>query len=211
LSLTEALTRAPLWSQSPLAIIATVVTFVSVLVIAAAIIADFANYHRQRRASVLSDRSLVETGSMTAFFVVYFLVIKLRVLAIGMQGSVRAAMIVAGLVLMVGGVALNVWGRFALESNWANQIKIYEGHTLKTTGPYAIVRHPLYASLIWIFVGGSLVYANALSLLITLVVFVPMMSVRANKEEALLLEAFTDGYAQYRRTTGKLLPRPRRR
>jgi protein-S-isoprenylcysteine O-methyltransferase Ste14 len=211
LSLFDALTHAPLLSQPPLVIATDVVVFVSALVVAAAIVVDFANYRQQGREVVRGDRSLVETGSMTAFFVVYYLVIRFQVLELPVRGPVRLAMVAGGLLLMVTGVVLNVLGRFRLGANWANQIKIYEGHTLKTTGPYSVVRHPLYASLIEIFVGGSLVYANPLSLVLTLGVFVPMMVVRARKEEALLTETFGAEYREYQKTTGMLLPKLRRR
>ena len=77
-------------------------------------------------------------------------------------------------------------------------------------GPFALVRHPLYASLIWMFLGGSLVFASASALLLTLAVFVPMMYVRGKKEDALLKEAFGEVYDAYRRRTGMLLPRPPR-
>jgi protein-S-isoprenylcysteine O-methyltransferase Ste14 len=212
LSLAETLAKAPLLTQSPLVIAVNAVVFVCVLVVAGAIVIDFARYHRQRgRDVVRSGRSLVETGSMTAFFIVYYLAIRFRVLEIPASGALRTAMISAGLLLLVAGACLNVWGRVKLESNWANQIKIYEGHTLKTSGPYSIVRHPLYASLIWMFVGGSLVYSNPLSLLLTAAVFVPMMVARAKKEEALLSEAFGAQHDEYRGRTGMLFPRPWRR
>jgi protein-S-isoprenylcysteine O-methyltransferase Ste14 len=210
-NLADAVAHAPLLSQPPLAIAINVVSLLSLLVVGGAIVVDFASYHRQARDVVRGDRSLVETGSMTAFLVVYYVAIRFRVLAIALPGPVRTAMILVGLALMVAGVAFNVAGRFELGSNWANQIKIYAGHTLKTTGPYSVVRHPLYASLIWIFVGGSLVYSNLLALALTLGLFTPMMVVRALKEETLLAETFGEPYAAYRRRTGMLLPTPWRR
>ena len=207
----EALTRSPLWSQPPLAIVANLVVSLAFLLVAAAIVLDFRSYHRQDAVVVSSDNSLVETGSMTAFFVAYYLVIKLRLLEAAVTGTAREAMVLVGLVLVVIGVAFNIYGRVVLKSSWANQIRIYQGQRLQTTGPYAVVRHPLYASLVWAFVGGSLIYANPLSLVLTLVVFVPMMYVRAKKEDALLLANFTKEYEDYRSRTGMFFPRVWRR
>jgi len=73
-----------------------------------------------------------------------------------------------------------------------------------------VVRHPLYASLIWMFLGGALIYANVAALVLTLGVFVPMMYVRARKEDALLREAFGTTFEAYERSTGMLFPRPPR-
>jgi len=203
----EALAHSSLWSQPPLAIVATIVVDVAFLLVALAVIVDFRNYHRQSRKVVGSDRSFVETGSMTAFFVAYYLVIRFRWLELQAPTPVRTGMVVAGLVIVVVGVFFNVYGRAVLKSSWANQIRIYEGQRLHTTGPFSVVRHPLYASLIWIFIGGSLIYSNALSLVITLGVFVPMMLVRAGKEDALLLKTFGGEFEAYRSRTGMFFPR----
>lgn len=203
----EVVARSPLWSQPLLAVVANVVVLLAFVTVAAAIVLDFKNYHRQSKKVVSSDSSFVETGSMTGFFLLYYLVIRLRWSEVGLDGPARVALLVAGLVLVVVGVAFNIWGRLLLKSSWANQIRIYEGQTLLTTGPYAIVRHPLYASLIWIFIGGSLVYSNPVSLLLTACVFVPMMYVRAKKEDAVLLENFAGEHEAYRNATGMFFPR----
>jgi len=206
-NLWEAFKRAPLFAQPPLAIAINVVVYVCFLLIAFAVIVDFRNYYRQNREVVRADRSWVETGSMTGFFVVYYLAIRFQLLAVAVADPWRTTAIAVGLALMVAGAVFNVLGRLYLKSNWANQIKIYEGHWLVTKGPFAVVRHPLYASLIWMFVGGSLIYANAAALLLALGVFVPMMYVRARKEDALLEQAFGEQFDAYRRRTGMLLPR----
>lgn len=206
MNLLELLRDAPLFRQPPLAIAVNVIVYVCFLLIALAVLADFRAYHR-RRDVVASDRSWVETGSMTAFFAIYYLVVRARLLELDVPAPWRMVALAAGLALMVVGAAFNVLGRLFLASNWANQIKIYEGHWLVTTGPFAIVRHPLYASLIWMLVGGALVYANLAGLLLSVAVFVPMMYGRAKKEEALLTGAFGERYATYRRTTGMFLPK----
>jgi protein-S-isoprenylcysteine O-methyltransferase Ste14 len=206
-NLTAALAGSPLWVQPPLVIVANLAVTLAFVLISAAIVWDFVRYHRQDERVVSTDRSLVETGSMTAFFLVYYLVIRFRVLELGLPGGVREVLMAIGLVLVAVGVGFNIWGRVVLGSSWANQIRIYEGQRLLTSGPFAIVRHPLYASLIWTFVGGSLIYANPLSLALTAGVFVPMMYVRAKKEDAVLLQNFTGEYGPYRARTGMFFPK----
>lgn len=207
MNLLDTLKDAPLLSQPPLAIAANVVTFLAFLLVGAAVVADFRAYHHQAKQVEKSDRSFVETGSMTAFFVLYYIVLKLQLIVFEVTGPAREVMVIVGLLVIVIGAAFNIWGRVVLKSRWANQIKIYEGHTLATTGPYAIVRHPLYASLIWMCVGGSMVYSNVVSLVLTFSVFVPMMYVRGKKEDALLLEAFGEQFVRYRAKTGMFFPR----
>lgn len=208
--LQDALERSPLLQMSPLGIAITLVVYLAFLAIAISVIVDFSRYHRQNRGVKRSARSWVETGSMTAFFVLYYLAIRFHVLDVPTSGALAFGLVTLGLGLVVLGTVFNVVGRFYLKSNWANQIKIYDGHFLVTTGPYRVVRHPLYASLIWMMVGGAFVYGNLAGLLLTLGVFVPMMYVRAKKEDALLAEAFGEQHAAYRRRTGMLFPRPPR-
>jgi protein-S-isoprenylcysteine O-methyltransferase Ste14 len=203
----EGLARSPLWSRPALAVVANVIVVLAFVLVAAAVVVDFRRYHRQDRKVVSSDRSFVDTGSMTVFFIAYYLVVRFRLLEAGLPETVRTVLIVAGLALLVVGVAFNIWGRLLLGSRWSNQIMVYADETLLTTGPYAIVRHPLYASLIWIFIGGALIYSNPLSLVLTLAVFVPMMVVRAEKEDAVLLQNFTGEYEKYRSRTGMFFPR----
>lgn len=207
MSLRDAILDAPLLRQPAWAVAVDVVVFTGFVVVAAAIIMDFRRYHRQSRSVARSGRSLVETGSMTAFFLVYYVVIRARLAEVAFGGAARAAAIAIGVALVVIGVAFNVYGRTVLRSSWANQITIYEGQRLSTTGPYSIVRHPLYASLIWIFIGGSMIYANPLALVLTLGVFLPMMRYRAKQEESLLLEAFQQEYKEYSGRTGMFVPR----
>jgi protein-S-isoprenylcysteine O-methyltransferase Ste14 len=206
-NLITALRNAPLWSQSPFAIVVNLVVAVAVVLIAAAIVVDFKNYYRQSRKVALRDRSLVETGTMTAFFLVYYLVVRFQISAVALGFPGGIIVVLVGLLLVVAGAAFNIYGRVALKSGWANQIVIYEDHSLITTGPYAVVRHPLYASLIWMFCGGALIYTNPLSLALTLGVFVPMMYVRAKREDSLLSKNFQSEYEGYRRRTGMFLPK----
>lgn len=211
MNVVDLLKASPLLRQPPLAIAIDLVVFLGFIVVAAAIIIDFKRYYRQPRRVVGADRSVVETGTMAAFFAVYYLVIRLRWLEVEFGGTLRSVALAVGLALVVAGVAFNVYGRVTLKAGWANQIKVYEGQELSTRGPFAVVRHPLYASLIWIFVGGSLIYANVLSLALTLCVFVPMMWVRARKEDAVLLGSFGEEYKEYKNRTGMFLPRVRGR
>ncbi len=103
-------------------------------------------------------------------------------------------------------IRVRVSGRLRLGHNWADQVTVYREQTLVQTGVYGLVRHPLYASLIWMFVGGSLIFRNLAALAATLAVFVPAMAIRARQEEALLAMRFPEHEA-YRRRVGMLWPR----
>jgi protein-S-isoprenylcysteine O-methyltransferase Ste14 len=179
-----------------------IVTFCTVSVLAAV----FINFQLARRAhSVRNERpSFIRTGSMLAFFAAIYLIIRFRV-GVYEIPALGCPMAIAGLALVVLGAAVNIMGRFALGRNWGNQVIIYQDHTLVTGGMYRIVRHPLYASLIWMFIGASLVFQNWASLLATLFVFLPAMFYRGKLEEKALAAQFP-GYAEYRDRTGMFFP-----
>jgi protein-S-isoprenylcysteine O-methyltransferase Ste14 len=78
---------------------------------------------------------------------------------------------------------------------------------LVTSGPYRLVRHPLYLGEVGA-AAGIAVAAPRLSNLLALVLFTAAQAGRARVEERTLVRAFPD-YADYRRRTPMLIPRPR--
>jgi protein-S-isoprenylcysteine O-methyltransferase Ste14 len=168
--------------------------------------AVFTNFQLARgsRAIRAKRKSVVETGSMLAFFFGFYALIRLRIGVHEIPGSYYP-MAIVGLLLLVLGAAVNIKGRFALGRNWGNQVIIYEDHSLVTGGIYRIVRHPLYASLIWMFLGASLVFQNWAALLATVLIFLPGMYYRAQQEEKALAAQFP-GFKEYRNQTGMFFP-----
>jgi len=170
------------------------------------IIIDFSLYSRDEDVES-EKKSIVETGSMTLFFLLFYLLLLSgkwvwRISPVHTQ----EILMVLGTTMIVAGCFINISGRFHLGKNWANQIKIYDKHSLIQTGMYRWVRHPLYASLILMFFGACLVFRNIAALLAVTVIFVPFMYYRALQEEGLLIQRFPQ-YEEYRRKTGMLFPR----
>lgn len=153
-------------------------------------------------------KSLVETGTMFLFFVFFYLIVKNNFGSITFipQSLELTNKIICTLVIILG-TYVNVRGRLELGQNWANQIKIYQDHKLKTNGMYRLVRHPLYASLIWIFMAGSLIFSNLFAFILTLFVFLPLMYYRASQEESLLLKSFPDEYKKYQSKVRMFIPK----
>jgi protein-S-isoprenylcysteine O-methyltransferase Ste14 len=73
-------------------------------------------------------------------------------------------------------------------------------------GMYRFVRHPLYASIIWMFFGASFVYMNYAALLANVCVFIPAMYYRAKQEERLLAQEFPE-YQAYQKAVGMFFPK----
>jgi len=79
--------------------------------------------------------------------------------------------------------------------------------TLVTTGIYARLRHPLYASMMALGFGWALVWSSLPGLVLALVLAV-FLHAKARHEEALLCRHFLD-YPAYMRRVPRYLPRPR--
>lgn len=185
--------------------VADAVTAVCVVTMFAAVVANFLQNAPDR--TFRERRSPVATASMTAFFLVLYATIRLRWSMLVCPDLL--VLRTCGLGLMLLGTAYNVWGRLHLGTNWADHVRIYGNQSLVTGGPYRYVRHPLYASLLWMFYGASIAYLNPLAALETTLIFLPAMWYRSNLEERALVETFGVDYRDYRVRTGRFLPRLR--
>jgi protein-S-isoprenylcysteine O-methyltransferase Ste14 len=110
---------------------------------------------------------------------------------------------VTGVILLVIGLVVTVWARQRLGSNWSGIVTVKEGHTLIRTGPYSLVRHPIYSGLLLGLCGTALtigewrgVFAVASGLLALL------WKIRV--EEARMTEVFPE-YARYHHETWALI------
>lgn len=185
-------------------IISLIVSF-CVMAVFISIISNFLKSNKEE--TVYKKKSIVETGTMTLFFIAYYLVLVLKIGNIYIENiTIKYTLIVLGLILLILGCIVNIIGRRYLGDNWANHIKIYESHTLVTKGVYKIVRHPLYASIIWMFYAGSLIYRNIMCFVLNTFVFIPFMYYRAKQEETLLMKRFNE-YNNYKKVTGMFFPK----
>lgn len=182
------------------------VATLSAAAVLAAVAANFALAARSGQARQV-QRSPVATLTMVAFFIGIYELLHLRLGAVSVPWpGAQAFLMLAGMALLVTGAGVNIAGRFNLGRNWADQATVYTEQRLVTTGVYGVVRHPLYASLSWMFLGAGLAYANAAALIASVAVFIPAMYYRAGLEERLLKQVFPE-YAAYQGRVGMLFPR----
>ncbi len=110
-----------------------------------------------------------------------------------------------------GGLALLRWSDHWLGKNLSVTLKIREGHTLVTSGPYRWVRHPVYTSTIFYSIAMGTITANWLLAALFVVPMVTLVLQRMGPEEQMMIDQFGDDYRQYMAHTGRLLPPLRRR
>jgi protein-S-isoprenylcysteine O-methyltransferase Ste14 len=111
----------------------------------------------------------------------------------------------AGLVLQTGSFVLGVWARRALGRHWSGEITIKVDHRLIRTGPYRLVRHPIYTAWLGMFASTAIVSGQMHAVLgFAMAAFAYWRKIRL--EEANLKNAFGPDYEAYRRETRTLIP-----
>ena len=113
----------------------------------------------------------------------------------------------AGVVLGLAMVPAAYWVFSTLGRNVSETVLTREHHELVTTGPYQVIRHPLYATGVGLFLAVGLMAASWFILLFALIALVAIRVVVVPLEERELEAKFGDAYRSYRQGTGALLPR----
>ena len=109
-------------------------------------------------------------------------------------------------ILSVGGIAFAWWARLHLGKFWSNTITHKEDHRVIDTGPYGIVRHPIYTGLI----AGMLVTGIAIGLVTTILgailISLGMWQKGRMEEVFLSKELGEDAYGAYCRRVPMIIP-----
>ncbi|MGD0308762.1 MAG: isoprenylcysteine carboxylmethyltransferase family protein [Acidobacteriota bacterium] len=111
----------------------------------------------------------------------------------------------SGLAVTAGGLLFATWARRHLGSNWSQAVTVKEGHELITSGPYALVRHPIYAGLLVAFVGSAVARGEWRGLLAVVLVFGVLWR-KLKLEEKWMRVQFGESYDVYSRRVAALLP-----
>ena len=115
-----------------------------------------------------------------------------------------------GLVVLGAATVATVWARVALGVMWSSAVVTKEHHTLRTSGPYRVTRHPIYTGILGVLAGTALL--QGLGRWAALFVAVALaLQVKIRAEERLLTKEFPGEYERYRRQVPQLIPALHRR
>jgi protein-S-isoprenylcysteine O-methyltransferase Ste14 len=122
------------------------------------------------------------------------------------EGPAALLLASSGSLLAVAGAALILRSRAELGPAWSLVAMADRGTGLVTTGPYRLVRHPIYLGLALLAMGQAIAFGSWPAFLIVLSGIVPTFAWRARAEETLLSRTFGERYALYRNQTKMIIP-----
>jgi protein-S-isoprenylcysteine O-methyltransferase Ste14 len=93
-----------------------------------------------------------------------------------------------------------------LGKNWSITLEIRDNHKLVDSGPYALVRHPMYSSFLLLALGQIFLLPNWVAGFAGLLGFATLFFLRVRKEERMMLETFGSSYGDYMKMTKRVIP-----
>lgn len=110
-----------------------------------------------------------------------------------------------GAAVTASGLLFAVWARQHLGANWSRSVTIKQDHQLIVSGPYTLVRHPIYTGILTGFLGSAIALGQVRGLLAFLLVFAALWY-KLRLEEQWMRGQFGDSYEAYCRRTAALVP-----
>lgn len=110
-----------------------------------------------------------------------------------------------GAAVCAAGLLFSVWARNHLGRNWSRSVQVKQGHELIQTGPYRLVRHPIYTGLLVAFLGTAIAISELRGLL-ALVILTGAIWAKLRLEERWMRAEFGVHYDAYARRVHALVP-----
>jgi len=110
-----------------------------------------------------------------------------------------------GAALTFAGIAFAVWARVWIAGNWSTDVTLKRDHELIVSGPYALVRHPIYTGVLLGLLGTALAVGEwraALAVVLAAAAYWRKLGI----EEAVMRRQFGEAYARYAARVPALIP-----
>lgn len=146
------------------------------------------------------SRRRIPLNGLTALAVV----VLARVLGSGGLAVHSPVLGAIGAVVFALGIVVAIWARVNLGRNWGMPMTEKAEPELVSSGPYRLVRHPVYSGLLAALLGTALV-TNLIGVIIAAILG-GYFYYCASVEEKNLTAAFPTAYPEYRASTKMLIP-----
>ena len=112
----------------------------------------------------------------------------------------------AVLLLMLGAVWLFDASSRTMGKNWSLVARTREDHQLVQSGPFSVVRHPIYVALFFFMIAMAIAYGHTFNLLLAVPVYAIATWLRVRHEERILREQFGAAYGAYAARVKRFVP-----
>jgi len=120
-------------------------------------------------------------------------------------------MVIPGMIGLSGSIALFEWARRSVHGKVFSYI--FSNDTpefLWTSGPYAYIRNPFYASYLLSYVAAAIMFPSIASLIVVVAMTIYFNAAARHEERKFARSPLATEYEAYRRRTGRFIPRLRR-
>ncbi len=91
-------------------------------------------------------------------------------------------------------------------ANWSLVARTREDHRLVQTGPFALVRNPIYVALLGMICALAIALGHAVNLVLAIPLYLIGTLMRVSIEERLLREMFGQAFDDYARRVKRFIP-----
>jgi protein-S-isoprenylcysteine O-methyltransferase Ste14 len=155
-------------------------------------------------AASAKEGSHPRRSRLPRLLIIVLVIVLLRVFGAGRLAIDDPILETLGAVLFLAGLGMAVWARLYLGRNWGMPMTRKDEPELVTSGPYRLVRHPIYSGILLAMLGTAL--ATDLYWLIVLIVMGTYFLYSARVEEKLMADIFPNTYPSYKASTKMLIP-----
>lgn len=155
------------------------------------------------------DASRANLRAEVAFRAAFFAAILVLPLAQGVvpeAALASAGIFVAGAVVAWMGLLLRWWSFAALGRYFTTVVRTSPDQVVVTRGPYRVLRHPSYTGLLAVFLGGGLMFGNAVGAAVSFVILLGALVHRLLAEEHALADALGEEYVSFASKRARLVP-----
>lgn len=164
-------------------------------------------HSRGNKENIHEQRTFVRTFALmsiyTAFALIYVPYLSIGIAAFRLFPGTNLSGTI-GVVMCGSGICFSVWSRSALGKNWSGPVSLKKDHELIRSGPYTIVRHPIYFGSL-VSLTGSAVTTGEVRGFAGIALVYYALSKKITEEEVLLGGHFKE-YNEYRAGVKKLIP-----
>jgi protein-S-isoprenylcysteine O-methyltransferase Ste14 len=177
------------------------------LIVAIGAIALFRAFARSSARGATAKRSWVSTAGI-ALQAVGFGATGFGPVRIALSWSAPSSLVSSLLVLLVGGSAISIFvaATRTMGKNWSVVARMRSDHQLVRSGPFAVVRHPIYLALFLYLLSFAVAFGHFVNLVVAVPFYCVGTIIRIREEEKLLRSEFGEDHARYVREVPAFIP-----